>query len=779
LRAVPFWLTTTLSLLVCCTGCVERDNGVSLAEPGRDQPQIEPLGRTPRSLPHETFFTYIGGAARPMLPKWETQWERDLARTARAARPGGTPAAADVYSDYRYKNIKRFFVTKPPATAGIRTPAEYEPSQAYVLHWDSYSTKAWKDLFGGIVKGAWGVVPVLMVYRSASNRTYIEKELAALGYSAAELKDPKKIIWWEHKTNAIWARDFGPVSIVNTPTSGTPTLSFVDFRYYHARHLDDEIPSDLAKEWGINVFRPDLDMEGGNFQTTSDGLCSATKGTLYYNLQYTQSAVEDIFADYLGCKKSLFPATMTGGVIAHIDMFSKYGSDTTMIVGEYTTAQSADNKKILDANTALFAATKTPSGKTVTVTRIPMPDNTGGLWGKVWRTYTNSLSLSNGTDKVVLIPTYSKYATNEAAAIAAYAKAFPGWKLVKIDSEIIIPMQGAIHCITMQIPEGAHAKMEADPAPLCDAGEYICTPEVCGNIKSVGCCTPGGFLKYCDKGGKIRVKDCTSKPSCGWDSAKSLYNCGTGGSADPGGTNPLGCNVVTDAGVQDAGTPDQMVNTCGSVTVEGCCDGHTLWYCLKGKLKWESCWGTKNLDCGWDSKEDYYACGSDGKADPAGTYPMSCGVYFDAGPPNPEAGIPQPCGQVPFAGCCAGQKLKICQSNNLKEIDCGALGKKCGWGGQTYICGTTEASEPSGGQPRVCPGLDLGVDLATPDQAALPDTIDQHDGGNDAGLDGATEGGDDEGGCGCSTGAADGTGAPLALSLVLLLALRRRRRKDQ
>ena len=44
----------------------------------------------------------------------------------------------------------RFFVTAPPTTAGFRMPAEYEPSQAYLLNWMAYGQPKWKKLFGKV-----------------------------------------------------------------------------------------------------------------------------------------------------------------------------------------------------------------------------------------------------------------------------------------------------------------------------------------------------------------------------------------------------------------------------------------------------------------------------------------------------------------------------------------------------------------------------------------------------------------------------------------------------
>ncbi len=604
----------------------------------------------PFAVPPDDFiknqWVTVIGEKNPMLPKWKTNWEANIERLTNYSKANGLPYA-DTDDDYRNKNFDKYVITKAPTTKGFRTPAEYEPMQAYMLAWRTNSMKgSWKTLFTDIIKGAWGVVPVILIYDDALHKISIEKELATLGYKAADIA--KNVIWFKHKTNGIWVRDWGPIGIVDNPSAtakdggvaAKPKVSFVDFRYYHTRIYDDEAPTSLAKEWGINVFRPDLDYEPGNFMTTSDGLCAATKGVLNYNLQFSQSAVEQIFKDYLACKKTLFAASMVGGVISHIDMYAKFSSNTTMIVGEYTSTQHANNKKILDANATLFSTTPTPSAKTMTVHRIPMPNIGKSGTSNIWRTYTNSTSLSDGTKKVVLIPTYSDETTNEKKAMAAYAKAFPGWKLVKIDSKIVIPGQGAIHCITKEIPVGVRAKMETAPTHLCGAQKWICKKAICGNISAKGCCD-GKTLKYCN-GGKLKATNCSSDPKCGWNASKSWYDCGTSGGADTAGKYVKNCGVLTDAPLPDAG-PDQGAKkdtggsaACGSVTYAGCCKGEVVYYCDKGALKTMDC--KSSPKCGWDATNSFYDCGTKGTGDPSGKYPMKCSaVKKDQGVPDKGA----------------------------------------------------------------------------------------------------------------------------------------------
>jgi hypothetical protein len=74
----------------------------------------------------------------------------------------------------------------------------------------------------------------------------------------------------------------------------------------------------------------------------------------------------------------------------------------------------------------------------------------------------------------------------------------------------------------------------------CDSyGKCVAPTSGCGSITYQGCCS-GTTLKYCSSG-QIVSSSCASSPSCGWDSASKLYDCGTSGGSDPSGVYPKTC----------------------------------------------------------------------------------------------------------------------------------------------------------------------------------------------------------------------------------------------
>ena len=156
------------------------------------------------------------------------------------------------------------------------------------------------------------------------------------------------------------------------------------------------------------------------------------------------------------------------------------------------------------------------------------------------------------------------------------------------------------------------------------------TTSSCGNITYTGCCT-GTTAKYCSSN-KLMTKDCSKisgTPKCGWVAAKKFYSCTTSEGSDPAGLKIRDCAkqpAKPDAGVKkDTGTKKDTGSgpACGAVKSQGCCDGDTVKFCASNKLNTKKCSGAKPK-CGWDSTKKYYTCGTTGKADPAGKYPMKC-----------------------------------------------------------------------------------------------------------------------------------------------------------
>jgi len=127
-------------------------------------------------------------------------------------------------------------------------------------------------------------------------------------------------------------------------------------------------------------------------------------------------------------------------------MHMKLVNETTLIVGEYPEG-IADGPQIEANIQYILSNFTTPYGTPYRIVRIPMPPegnsypNTNGDY----RTYTNAVFVN----KTILLPVYEEQ--YDTTAIRIWEETMPGYEVIGIDCNAIIPLSGAIHCITKEI----------------------------------------------------------------------------------------------------------------------------------------------------------------------------------------------------------------------------------------------------------------------------------------------------------------------------------------
>jgi hypothetical protein len=212
----------------------------------------------------------------------------------------------------------------------------------------------------------------------------------------------------------------------------------------------------------------------------------------------------------------------------------------------------------------------------------------------------------------------------------------------------------------------------------CNGDEYYdncpedCLHDSCLFDAPSGCCD-GATVNYCDEGKQYQAS-CAHYPYCGWSYNQDYYGCGTYGSPDPSGDQPLDCsaygpNTCGDGTCQTAENAiicpqdcpmwgdcedglcglgedfdncpqDCVVEGCEDVPPQACCEGNVVRYCHGNVTRMINC--DEDLECGWLSSSGYYWCGTDGGTDPSGTRPRQCFAYS-----NPYCGD----------GWCTGKEL--------------------------------------------------------------------------------------------------------------------------
>ncbi|NLT50079.1 MAG: agmatine deiminase family protein, partial [Ignavibacteria bacterium] len=344
--------------------------------------------------------------------------------------------------------------TTPPEF-NVRTAAEWEEMQGLLINWDSDHN----ELLGQIVDYA---QEECMVFIISTAQDSVENYLTGVNIPL------NNIAFINAPTDAFWVRDYGPVSIYKNYTE---ELSFVDWRYYsgfYGRPHDDVIPGTVADYLGINVYHTtappyELRNYGGNFMSDGHGAGFSTYYVLSHddeegNPNLSEPQINMIMQAFNGINPYLKVETLPINAIDHIDMYMKLLDEETILVGEYASGVqgSQNNVQIQENIDYILNNFSTCFGRDYQIIRIPMPP----IEGTIQRTYTNSLILN----KTVLVPIYDKDPAMDLNALSIYQNAMPGYNVIGINSELVIPLSGAIHCITMGVGDEdpvfiSHAKI--------------------------------------------------------------------------------------------------------------------------------------------------------------------------------------------------------------------------------------------------------------------------------------------------------------------------------
>ncbi len=322
-----------------------------------------------------------------------------------------------------------------------------DPDVVCPAEWEASAEILWAAPRGG--KSAWGPKSssILDVLAGAVRATGVDHRIFVLSNTdrdllsmdlIEEVSDISTVIFVVRPGRdygTVWIRDFGPLTCRKI-SDGSTVVG--DAMYFQPP--DDPIPTEYAKVKGWPVRDVALRMEGGNFMSDGQGRVLVTNQLMERN---ARDAVEaELFK--VGAREILFFERLphlsdrSGDGTGHIDMLAKLTSTTSAVVGSST---DPDFSSILDRNAAKFEELG------YTVTRLPMGNAPALAFsdGAKLQTYTNTLFVG----RTALVPQYGDVAT-DAAALAAYSKL--GYQAVPIDASGLIAANGAVHCVSMQVP---------------------------------------------------------------------------------------------------------------------------------------------------------------------------------------------------------------------------------------------------------------------------------------------------------------------------------------
>lgn len=363
----------------------------------------------------------LGLSAQAPLPHYITEEEKNLPAPAKIEMPGET------FDD--------------PPIFQKRTPAEWEEAQALVLGWRDFP-----GILTEIVRAAVEEVEVIICTNQEGN---VNQTLLNAGV------DVSNVTYIDQSTNSVWIRDYGQWSIYQDDVD---SLFLVDWIYNRPRPLDDINPLAIADHLDLDLYETtnspyDMVNTGGNFMTDGMGTGFASElvldendGDGDFNITYpvhTENEIDDIMEQFMGIDRYIKMDPLPYDEIHHIDMHMKLLDEETILVAEYPTG-IADGPQIEENIDYIQDNFLSAFGTPYEIVRIPAPPENGNYPDNDgdYRTFTNSLFIN----KTVIVPVYGS--SLQEAALDIYREQLPGYNIVGIDCNDIIPYFGALHCIT-------------------------------------------------------------------------------------------------------------------------------------------------------------------------------------------------------------------------------------------------------------------------------------------------------------------------------------------
>lgn len=338
----------------------------------------------------------------------------------------------------------------------LRLPAEWEPASALLMAFPhagtdwNYMLDSVTDCFGNIVSAASEFGKIIIV---SPDSTVASSALA----SYVGERNPR-IIFAEVPTNDTWARDFGPVTLIDD-TSEDPVLLDYKFNGWGLKFASDKDNLITGRLYSRRILggqlinRLGFVLEGGSIESDGKGTILTTSECLLSpnrNGGLTKQQIEESLLLDFNAKRVLW---LDYGYLAgddtdsHIDTLARLAPNDTIVYVK-SWREDDEHNQALEKMEKQLGEFRTVDDKEYNLVPVPLPDpiyDEDGL--RLPATYANYLVFN----EAVLMPVYSQ-PENDRAAMNAIRKVFPAHKVIPIDCRPLICQHGSLHCMTMQLP---------------------------------------------------------------------------------------------------------------------------------------------------------------------------------------------------------------------------------------------------------------------------------------------------------------------------------------
>ncbi len=330
-----------------------------------------------------------------------------------------------------------------------RLPAEWEPQRA-ILFTFPHPEGDWASNYSEVVPVFVAAIEAVCRYQQAV--VVCHDRASTAGWLSGI--DPDRYTLFELPSNDTWARDHGPITVLE---DGKPVLLDFFFNGWGLKYPADQdnlITRRLHEVGGLGALErrlPGMVLEGGGIETDGAGTLLTTAECLLSpnrNPHLSQEESEQQLAFWLGCDRVLW--LHHGGLVgddtdAHIDTLARFCDEETIAYVQCDDPEDEHYRelRLMEAELRRF---RQRDGDPYRLVSLPWPTACYAPDGhRLPATYANFL-IVNGA---VLVPTYR--VPEDAEAVAIIARCFPNRQVIGIDCRPLIEQHGSLHCITMQL----------------------------------------------------------------------------------------------------------------------------------------------------------------------------------------------------------------------------------------------------------------------------------------------------------------------------------------
>ena len=335
-------------------------------------------------------------------------------------------------------------------------PAEWHMQDAVMLTWPHKETD-WADkltqvepVYLDLVKAITQFQSIVIICHDETLKRHIINLLAQNQQSLT------KITFVIAATNDTWARDHGPITLINDQKA--PRVLNFTFNGWGNKFdsaLDNDINNALIEQLAISNYQHlDFILEGGAIESNGEGCLLTTKSCLLNqnrNPHLLAKEIEDYLIDLFKLKKIIW--LKHGHLIgddtdAHIDTLARFAPHN-QIIFQGCQDEGDPHFQSLNAMKKELQHCRNQCDLPFNLIELPFPAAQYGTNNeRLPATYANFLIIN----KAVLVPTYQ--VAQDKAALALFIKAFPNYQIIAINCQPIIEQYGSLHCLTMQLPQG-------------------------------------------------------------------------------------------------------------------------------------------------------------------------------------------------------------------------------------------------------------------------------------------------------------------------------------